>query len=171
MNEVINCLINRRSVREFTDQKISYDDLMQIMEAAIFAPSGMNLQTWHFSAVTNEAMIASLATAIGKEIRRDNYDFYRPTALIIPSNDPNNPIGRDDNACAIENIMIAATSLGIGSVWINQLQGISFVPHIREILSQMEVPPENEVYGIVALGYAAQKDIPAPERKGSYVIL
>jgi nitroreductase len=171
MNEVLNCLISRRSVREFTDKKISYDDMMQIMEAAIFAPSGMNLQTWHFSAITNEVLIGSLAAAIGKEIRRDNYDFYRPAALIIPSNDPENELGRDDNACAIENIMIAAHSLGIGSVWINQLQGISFVPQIREILSQMEVPEEQEVYGMVALGYASQANIPVPERKGSYVIL
>jgi nitroreductase len=171
MNEVINCIINRRSVREFTDKKISYDEMRMILEAAIFAPSGMNLQTWHFSAITNDALIQALANAIGKEIRRNDYDFYKPAALIIPSNDPGNPIGREDNACAIENIMIAANSLGIGSVWINQLQGISFVPQIREILTQMDVPLEYEVYGMVALGYAAQAEIPVPERKGTFVII
>jgi nitroreductase len=171
MNNVIECLVTRRSVREFTDKAISHDNMMQIMEAALFAPSGMNLQSWHFSAVMNKALITSLAAAVGREIRRDNYDFYQPAALIIPSNNPANPLGKDDNACAIENIMIAAHSLGIGSVWINQLQGISFAPEIRPILSEMQVPTENEVYGIVALGYAKQKDIPAPERKGQYVIL
>ncbi|MDR0987744.1 MAG: nitroreductase family protein [Ruminococcus sp.] len=171
MNNVIECIVTRRSVREFTEQAISYDDMMQMMEAALFAPSGMNLQTWHFSGVTNKALIKSLAAAIGREIRRADYDFYQPAALIIPSNIPSNPLGKDDNACAIENIMIAAHALGIGSVWINQLQGISFVPEIRSILSEMQVPTENEVYGIVALGYAKQKNIPAPERKGQYVIL
>jgi nitroreductase len=171
MNEVISCIVSRRSVREFTDKKISYDNLMQIMEAALFAPSGMNLQSWYFSGVTNDVLINSLAAAIGRSIRRDNYDFYRPAALIIPSNDPGNPLGRDDNACAIENIMIAAHSLGIGSVWINQLQGISFEPEIRTILSECQVPPENEVYGIVALGYAKDENIPVPDRKGSYCII
>jgi nitroreductase len=171
MNEVINCLVTRRSVREFTDRKISYDDMMQMMEAAIFAPSGMNLQTWHFAGVRNEALIRSLSAAIGKSIRRDNYDMYRPTAIIIPSIDPANPLGKDDNACAIENIMIAAQSLGIGSVWINQLNGISFEPEIRAILTEMQVPADKEVYGIVALGYAVQEHIPAPERKGQYCII
>jgi nitroreductase len=171
MNEVINCIVTRRSVREFREDPISYDDMMQIMEAALFAPSGMNLQTWHFSAIMNKVLITSLANTIAREIRRDTYDLYKPAALIIPSNDPNNPLGRDDNACAIENIMIAAHALGIGSVWINQLNGISFNPAVREILSEMQVPPENEVYGFVALGYAVQENIPAPERKGQYCIL
>jgi nitroreductase len=144
---------------------------MQIMEAALTAPSGMNLQTWHFAAVTNKVLINSLAAAIGREIRRDNYDLYKPAALIIPSNDPNNPLGRDDNACAIENIMIAAHSLGIGSVWINQVNGISFSSDIRSILNEMQVPPDNEVFGMVALGYAVQENIPAPERKGQYCII
>ncbi|MDR0903252.1 MAG: nitroreductase [Ruminococcus sp.] len=171
MNSVIECLVTRRSVREFTDKAISPDNLMQILEAALFAPSGMNMQSWHFSAVTNKTLIKSLAASIGREIRRSDYDFYQPAALIIPSNLPTNPLGKDDNACAIENIMIAAHSLGIGSVWINQLQGISFVPEIRSILTEMQVPTENEVYGIVALGYAKNANIPVPERKGQYVIL
>jgi nitroreductase len=171
MNNVIECLVTRRSVREFTDKPIPHDDMMQIMETALFAPSGMNLQSWHFSAVMNKALITSLAAAVGHELRRENYDFYQPAALVIPSNIPTNPLGKDDNACAIENIMIAANSLGIGSVWINQLQGISFKPEIRAILSEMQVPSEHEVYGIVALGYAKQANIPVPERKGQYVIL
>lgn len=171
MNNVIECILTRRSVREFKDEAIKYDDMMQIMETALFAPSGMNLQSWHFSAIMNKALIHSLAAAIGQELRRESYDFYKPAALIIPSNIPSNPLGKDDNACAIENVMIAAHSLGIGSVWINQLQGISFKPEIRAILTEMQVPAEHEVYGIVALGYAAKENISAPERKGQYVIL
>jgi nitroreductase len=171
MNSVIDCIVSRRSIREFTEKEISYDDMMQIMEAALFAPSGMNLQSWHFAGIMNKTLIYSLANAIGRELRRDNYDFYRPAALIIPSNDPASAFGREDNACAIENIMIAAHSLGIGSVWINQLQGISFISEIREILSEMQVPTENEVFGIVALGYSAIENVPVPERKGQYVIL
>ncbi|MDR0974743.1 MAG: nitroreductase family protein, partial [Ruminococcus sp.] len=112
MNNVIECILTRRSVREFKDEAIKYDDMMQIMETALFAPSGMNLQSWHFSAIMNKALIHSLAAAIGQELRRESYDFYKPAALIIPSNIPSNPLGKDDNACAIENVMIAAHSLG-----------------------------------------------------------
>jgi nitroreductase len=67
--------------------------------------------------------------------------------------------------------MIAAHSLGIGSVWINQVNGISFEPEIRAILTEMQVPADKEVYGIVALGYAANENITAPERKGQYCII
>ena len=58
------------------------------------------------------------------------------------------------NACAMENIFLAAHSLGIGSVWINQLQGICDEPSIREILNDFGIPADHIVYGMAALGYA-----------------
>ena len=81
--------------------------------------------------------------------------MYQPEILIIPSNQRDNPHGKEDNACAMENIFLAAHSLGIGSVWINQLQGICDEPAIRRILTSFGVPADHVVYGMAALGYAA----------------
>ena len=124
MNETLQTIFTRRSIRSFTDQPISKEHLDLLVQAALCAPSGMGLQTWQFTVVSSREKIDRLAQVIGKTLNRENYDMYRPAALIIPSNEKESRFGKEDDACAMENIFLAAHSLGIGSVWINQLQGI-----------------------------------------------
>ena len=62
----------------------------------------------------------------------------------------------------MENIFLAAHSLGIGSVWINQLQGICDDPKVRQILSILEIPADHVVYGMAALGYG---ELPSDDKK------
>lgn len=96
-----------------------------------------------------------LAAAVEKTLDRQGYDMYQPQVLVIPSNEKESRFGREDDACAMENMFLAAHSLGIGSVWINQLQGICDEPAIRRILTSFGVPSDHVVYGMAALGYAA----------------
>lgn len=156
MNSVIEAILTRRSIRSFQNQPIKRSELDQILKAAVYAPSGMGRQTWQFTAVTNPVKLEQLANLIGKELERENYGFYHAQALIIPSNQKDSPFGKEDNACALENIFLAAHSLGIGSVWINQLQKINDNPSIRQFLTQLDIPQDHAVYGIAALGYAAE---------------
>lgn len=60
MNEVLKAIKSRRSVRAYTEQQISQEDLNAILEAATSAPSGMNYQTWHFTAIQNAAVLEEL---------------------------------------------------------------------------------------------------------------
>ena len=156
MKEAIENLLTRRSVRAFTEKQIAKEDLDIILKAALYAPSGMNQQTWQFTAVTNREKIQTLADAVGKALNRENYNFYKPAVLVIPSNERESRWGKEDNACALENIFLAAHALGIGSVWINQLQTICDEPEIRSILQTFGVPDSHVVYGMAALGYAAE---------------
>lgn len=171
MNAVIENLLTRRSVRTFQNKPVSDEDLQTILKTALYAPSGMGKQTWKFTAVTDRAKIQKLAAAIARELGRENYDMYSPQVLIIPSNERDSIWGKEDNACALENIFLAAHSLGIGSVWINQLQGICDVPAIRSILDEFEIPADHVVYGMAAIGYPA--DAPAKEvsKKGTIKII
>lgn len=155
MNETIQTILTRRSIRAFQERPIPAADLELIVQAALHAPSGMGLQTWQFTVVSNPEKIQKLAGAIAAKLGRDGYDMYRPAALIIPSNSKESRFGKEDNACALENIFLAAHSLGIGSVWINQLQGICDEPEIRSILKEFQIPDDHVVYGMAALGYAA----------------
>lgn len=167
MNDFVKTLLTRRSVRAFKPDPVSVEDLETLMEAAAYAPSGMNRQTWEFTAVANPEKIQELAALIREELGREQYDMYRPAALIIPSNRKDSPFGREDNACALENIFLAAHSMGIGSVWINQLQGISDRPAIRKFLTELGIPEDHVVYGMAALGYAAKE--PAADVKKTAV--
>lgn len=166
MNTVIENILTRRSVRAFQDKPIETEDLNLILKTAIYAPSGMNKQTWRFTAVVNQELIQKLAKAISQELGRENYDMYNPQVLIIPSNTRESHWGKEDNACALENIFLAAHSLGIGSVWINQLQGICDRPAIRSILDQLEIPSDHIVYGMAALGYPAAAPKQEVEKSG-----
>lgn len=160
MNAIMENILTRRSVRAFEEKEIPREELDQILRAAIYAPSGMGRQTWQFTAVCDRSKIQKLATLIAKELGREGYDMYQPQVIIIPSNDRESPWGKEDNACALENIFLAAHSFGIGSVWINQLRDICDHPAVRDLLTDWGIPQSHVVYGIAALGYAA----PAPKK-------
>lgn len=153
MNEVMNAILSRRSTRKFTDEPIPKDVMTDIVNAALHAPSGKGQQTWQFTVITNKDIINRLTEAIGKELDRAGYDMYRPTAVIMPSNLRDGIWSKEDNACALENIFLAAHSYGIGSVWINQMQNICDRPAIRAILDELGVPADHVVFGMAALGY------------------
>jgi nitroreductase len=60
----------------------------------------------------------------------------------------------EDNACALQNIFLAAHSFGVGSVWINQIRDICDSERIRPILTELHIPADHIIYGMAALGYA-----------------
>lgn len=154
MNETMKTILNRRSVRSFLDKPIAEEILKDLVDAAMHAPSGMCKKTWQFTVVSNKEIIERLTNVIAKVLDRPGYDMYKPVALIISSNHRDNKFGREDNACALQNIFIAAESYGVGSVWINQLTEISDNPEIRENLKEIGIPDDHVVYGLAALGYA-----------------
>ena len=170
MNETMNTILTRRSTRKFLNRPIPEDELQQIIQAALHAPSGMGRQTWQFTVVKNRGKIQELAAVIRKVLGRDGYDMYQPETIIIPSNDRESPFGREDDACAMENIFLAAHSMGIGSVWINQLQGICDEPSVRQVLTSFGIPENHVVYGMAALGYADDTKADK-ERIGKVVIV
>ena len=153
MNETMQTILTRRSTRKFQNKPIPEADLDQIIQAALHAPSGMGKQTWQFTVVKNRDKIQRLAAVIARVLGREGYDMYAPEVLIIPSNDKESRFGKEDNACALENIFLAAHSLGIGSVWINQLQNICDDGEIRRELTALGIPENHIVYGMAALGY------------------
>lgn len=166
MNEVMQAILNRRSIRKFTDQVIPREDLKQILQAALYAPSGMNKQTWQFTAITDKEKIKRLAQMIEKELGRPGYNFYEPNVLVLTSNEVDSNWAKEDNACALENMFLAAYSLGIGSVWINQFQTICDKAEVRAYLEELGIPKNHNIYGAAALGYAATPSVTAVQKRG-----
>lgn len=168
MNETIKNILGRVSVRKFTDEKILDENLDIILDCAKAAPTAMNKQLRQFTVVTNPVKIQKLIKAIGKQLGNADYDMHKPTVLIIVSIDETCEMGELDVACAIENIYIAAHSLGLGSVWINQLRGISYASEIRKVLNEFGVPKNHVVWGMSALGVPAE--IPAVKERNEKVV-
>ena len=89
LNEVLENIKSRRSVRTYTEQQVSAENLNLILEAAAYAPSGMNFQTWHFTAIQDADILRELnekikgAFAKSDEPRLKSGDIAKPTVAII----------------------------------------------------------------------------------------
>ena len=139
-NEVIQNILTRCSVRAYDDRPVEREKIDTLLQCAVHAP--------------------------GKALGNEKYDMYKPAALIIPSNELIGDTGITswDNACALENIFLAAHSMGLGTVWINQLSDTCDVPEVRAVLTEFGVPENHKVFGIAAIGYAAA-ETPVKEKK------
>jgi len=154
MNEVLQNIISRRSVRDFKEEQIKDEELKLILEAGRYAPSGMNKQSWQFTVVQNKEKIELLAKVVREALGRDaGYNFYAPPTIIMLSNEEDNTNGLADCACALENIFLMANSLGVGSCWINQLKTICDREEVREVLTSFGIPENHIVWGMAAIGY------------------
>lgn len=159
MNPIMQTILTRRSIRKFTDREVPAEILDMICRAGIYAPSGHNLQTWRFTVIESRDRIMELKevtrkAALSKKVYF--YGFESPRCLILVSNDRRNPDGIQDASCAAQNIMLAAHSYGIGSVWLNPLMRLCDEPEIREVLNSYGIPGEHIVWAMIALGYPVE---------------
>lgn len=168
-NEVLETIRARRSVRAYDTRPVAEEDLLAILEAGTYAPSGMHCETWHFTALQSASRLEELnrlikgafAKSDDKRLQERGHSqtyccYYHAPSLVIVSNEPTQWWAGMDCACAIENMFLAARSLGIGSCWINQLGTTCDDPQVRAYLTELGVPANHQVYGCVALGYAAE---------------
>ncbi|MFA6688688.1 MAG: nitroreductase family protein [Sphaerochaetaceae bacterium] len=149
MNETLQTIFQRRSVRAYSDRPVQDTDVELIVRAGRYAPSGMNTQGWHFTVLRNQDKLKSLGervAGVGQTF------FYNAPVLILVSYRIGNRFAEDDCACAMMNMMLAATSLGLGSVWCNRINGNS---QFDTSLQDYGVPAGYQVHGCLALGYAS----------------
>ncbi len=156
MNPVIRNIMSRRSIRKYTDREISQDVLDVLIKCGYHAPSGRNMQSWRFTVLTKQNDIAELKEKAGIAAKKEKvifFGFENPKVLILVSNDVRNKYGCQDSSCAAENIMLAANSLGLGSVWLNPLMTLRDVSPVRELLDRYGIPENHLVWAMIALGY------------------
>ncbi|GHV50800.1 NAD(P)H nitroreductase [Synergistales bacterium] len=164
----ISTILERRSIRKYTDQKVTRDALTLILKAGRFAPSAQNCQAWHFTVVEDVAVIDRITETLKAAAEEDGTDgklmakvcndaysvnFGSAPAFIIISGDPGSAMPAENCALAAGNIMLTACALGLGSCWINQLSRGCLIPKFRALLTELGVPPEYNVYASVCLGY------------------
>jgi len=176
MNDVIKTIKNRRSVRKFREDQIKDDELHEIIESGLSAPSGHNDQSWYFTVVRNRDILNDISEGSKSEMRKSAIDwiagsgrnenlriFYNaPLAIIVSARkDAVSPLV--DACAAIENMMIAAESLNIGSCWI----GFSkFYFNNPESYKKLGIPEGYEAQYAVAFGYKPEGlKLTPPEKK------
>lgn len=173
MTNIEEIIMNRRSVRKFNDKPITDNELSAIVEAGRWAPTGGNCQTIHFLVITNKDVLATLRLRVkeafsGMKLSDDQYisiqnsiklakqgDYvydYNAPVLVVVSNRRGYPNAIADSACALQNMMLTAESMGIGSCWINQLHWLDENQLIRDYLEPLGLGADETICGAVALG-------------------
>ncbi|WP_411680239.1 nitroreductase family protein [Clostridium thailandense] len=175
MNEVLNAIKNRRSVRAYLPTQIKQEDLDLIIESGIYAPSGHNDQPWHFTVIQNKEIIQHISDKSKELMTKSQIDWikniglnskmnlaYDAPTLIIVSGNKNALSPKVDCSAAIQNMLLAAESLNIGSVWIGL---ITFFFKLEDEIKKLGIPDGYEPYYGVALGYKLlNKELTAPKR-------
>lgn len=176
MNEMMETILNRRSVRSFKKDQIKDEELEQILQAGKFAPSGMNKQPWHFTAVQNAEMLNKIndgcKMAIQKTDDKNFSAFYNAPTLIILSGDEKAITSQYDCSAALENMFLAAESLGIGSCWIFSVQASLNAESRKDLKKALGIPEGYKVICAGAFGYnASEPSSPAPRRDNTVNII
>ncbi|WP_054874056.1 nitroreductase family protein [Oxobacter pfennigii] len=132
MNETISTLLSRRSIRNYTAEQVSDENLKAILEAAVYAPSAVNQQSWHFTVIQNKEVLDNMAADLKDSFKKSNNPrfqqlgtnenfspFHRAPTVIVISGDEKAVAPEADCAAAAQNILLAAESLGLGACWVN----------------------------------------------------
>ncbi len=167
MNEIIKAMKERRSIRRFKPDMPDKAALDQIIEAGLYAASGMGRQGAIIVAVTNKEMRDRLARDNAAVMGREGDPFYGAPAILIVLADKRVPTSIYDGSLVMGNLMLAAHALGLGSIWIHRAKQEFETPEYKKLLSDLGVEGEWEGVGHCAIGYADMPlPAPAPRRDG-----
>ena len=167
MNEILKAMEERRSVRKFKPDMPRREDLEAIIEAGLYAASAMGKQSAIAVAVTNR----ELRDRISDDNRKiggwgEGFDpFYGAPGILIvlaPKNWPNRVY---DGSLMMGNMMLAAHSLGLGSIWIHRAREEFETDAGRKLLADLGIEGEWEGVGHCAVGYTDGELPPAAERR------
>lgn len=169
MNEVIKAMKERRSIRKFKAEMPPKADLEQIVEAGLYAANGRGRQAVITIAVTDKELRDKLS-AVNNEIMggpEGNDPFYGAPAILIVLANKEVPTAPYDGSLVMGNLMLAAHSLGLGSIWIHRAKEEFEMPEYQKLLKDLGIEGEWEGIGHCALGYIdGENPAAAPRNDG-----
>lgn len=152
-NPTLETIFSRKSVRTYTDQPVSVEDLMMLVKAGMAAPTGMNRQPWEFFIIQDKALMASLA---------DKIPYARmlkeaQAAIVVIGNPEKSIYWYLDCSAAAQNILLAAESIGLGAVW---TAGYPFEDRMDIISKAVGIPKPFLPLCLIPIGYPKGEQIP-----------
>ena len=171
MNEIIENMKTRRSIRKFKSDALPQDVLDRILEAGTYAPTGMAAQSPVIIAVTNKELRDKLSAMNAKIMGKpEDFDpFYNAPVVLVVLADKSRPTHVYDGSLVMGNLMLAAHSEGIGSCWIHRAKETFESEEVKNILKELGITGDYEGIGNCVLGYADGDEPKAHPIKDNYV--
>lgn len=158
----------RRSCRNYKSQQINDDELDAVLEAGTYAPTSRGLQSPYIVAVQNDIVKEYLAEMNARIMGVTSNPYYdAPTYILVfvPADAPN---GIQDASLVMENMMLAAHAIGLGSCWIHREREMFETDEGKELMHQWHLPEGLVGIGALALGYPEGEPREAKPRKEGY---
>ena len=182
MNNTLNIIKNRRSIRQFKDRQISDNELQAIMECAILAPNAMNQQKWHFSVIQNRDFIQRMINVTRENLLNSGVEFLAgrakdpnfspyfnaPTIIFITAEDKTR-FTQIDASLAAQNILIAAEALGISSHIMTSTEFLFASEKGKALGKEMGIPEGYTHVCAITLGYCEGEKPPTRPRNKDVV--
>lgn len=171
MNETLNTLKTRRSIRKFKSGQIRKEELDAVLEAAKYAPTGGGRQGNLFVVAQDEALRKQLAKMNAAVLGKDMDPYYGAPTVILVFADKTKATPVEDGSLALGNMFNAAAALGLGSCWIHRAREMFESAEGLDLLHRWGIGDQYVGVGACSLGYP-DGDIPAPApRKEGLVIV
>jgi nitroreductase len=161
----LEAILARRSIRKYTSELVTDEDINKLLEAAMAAPSGGNRKPWHFIIIKDRETLDRLAEnhPYGKML------FQAPLCIAVCGDPsltalPRNFIPQDCSAATM-NILHVAVALGLGAVWI----GLAFDEHYDMARDILGIPGNIVPHNLIAIGHPAEQKSPRTQYDGTRV--
>lgn len=174
--DTLNCINERMSIRSYTDRPVEDEKLNIIANAALQAPTAMNTRDMVLTVVRGNRLKeinAAMEELMDEEMRSNfvgkdgEFNFYRGgNALIVVSFGPKSVLPEQNTGCAMENMYLAATELGLGACWINQFYSF----RSKKLADLLQLDVGYKPYAAISVGYIDVKPN-KKERDGKIVFL
>lgn len=179
MNETLETIKRRRSIRKYKPEQIPDADLEAIVECGLYAPSAVNQQKWHFTVLQDRRIIERMGNIMRERMLKSGNErmveraragfvpFHGAPTLVIITADPQARFIEIDCGAAAENLALAAEALGYGSCLMASPGGVLSGPEAEELRKELGIP-DGYVHVIsVALGYKdCETPAPQPRKPG-----
>ena len=169
-NELLELMKSRRSVRGYKPDAVPEEALDAVLEAGTYAPTGGGAQSPVIVAVRDKAVRDNLMALNAKVMGKDTDPYYGAPVVVLVLADGGRNTCVEDGSCVLENMMLAAASLGLGSVWVHREREIFDSEEGKALLQAWGLPETLRGVGSIALGYPAGAINEAAKRKDGYIV-
>jgi nitroreductase len=154
-NPVLSAIADRRSIRGYKPQGVTKEQLDALLKAAVESPSARNAQPWHFTVVQNKGVVAEVNAEASKNLGRSGDIFFDAPLVIFISCSATDRWARLDSGIAVQNLALAAHSLGLGSVILG-LPDAAFTGPRGDYFNKLLKFPSGHSYAVaIAIGIPA----------------